>query len=154
MVSRCCGAVNDVGDDAPNHEMALCADAQVGVALVGGHEVEPVVTQGDALDGELTVDEAHGDVAVVRVKGLVDDDEVAVANSRVNHRVAAHARTKGGGGAVDERAVQVDGVAKGALGGAGEARLNVVLGELDGIFAGTFYWFDVEIVHNSCDKIS
>jgi hypothetical protein len=30
----------------------------------------------------------------------------------------------------------------------------MALGELDGIIAGTFYWFDVEIVHNSCGKIS
>ena len=76
-----------VGEYAPDHEVVFCGDLYGRIVVVGGHEPQAVAAGLELyfLEGELAVDEGHDDVAVVRLDGLVDDEQVAVVDAAAFH---------------------------------------------------------------------
>ena len=125
-------------DNAPNLEIALLAHVQFGKLLVGWSEIDAIAAHTDALDREVTVNKADCNVAIVRIERLVDDEQVAIADAGINHRVADDAGTKRRSRVADEFTVQVDGVAKHALSRAGKSRLYAALEESQGYLFGIF----------------
>lgn len=123
--------LDDVADDAPDDEVAVLADEHLGVVLVGWGEAHAVGPQRDTFDGEVAVDEAHGDGAVGGLERAVDDEQVAALDAGVHHRVADDARAECRRRVADEFAVEVDRVAVTALRGTGKAGLDAALKELE-----------------------
>ena len=70
---------------------------------------------------EIAVDAGDDDVAVGGADGAVDDEDVAVVDSGTDHGVARDANEVGGGGALDEKLVEVERRLDVLFGGGGEA---------------------------------
>ena len=77
----------------PHTEVVVGVDAYRQIVSVGGSQLDVallLVLQVEILDGKLAVDERHDDVAVDGLQRAVDHRDVAVADTRLNHRVARH----------------------------------------------------------------
>ena len=122
--------LDDVGHDAPHLEVTVLLHPQFGELSVGGSEKYAIVTHTQTLDREVTVNEANGDTAVMRVNRTVNDEQVTLVDTRVHHRIADDTRAEGGCRIGDEGAVQVDAVGILSLGRAGKTSLNATLKEL------------------------
>lgn len=79
-------AADDADDFAEHFGVAFDGDGLV--AGVGGLEPEFPVAAGELFDGGLAIDEGDDDLARLGVVLAADDDEVVLANSRLDHRVA------------------------------------------------------------------
>ena len=62
---------------------------------VGGAQFDAIAVGVEALDGRIVAEESNDDIAAFRGTFLVDDNDVAVEDARLDHAVAAHAQTVG-----------------------------------------------------------
>src|SRR5436309_2869772 len=72
--------------DAEDFERALGTDDRI--CLVLGAQDEVAAIEIETLERKLIVDDGDDDVAASRRGAFLDDDEIAVENSRVLHRIS------------------------------------------------------------------
>ena len=82
------GFFYDVVDHAPNCEFAVWGDFDDLVFRIGRDEQNLVWFHFYTLEGELPIDERHGQTAVVRFDAFIHHENIALGNPLVLHRIA------------------------------------------------------------------
>ena len=84
--------VDVVGDDAPDGEIVVGGNADRRVLGVVGDEPRATVggVASKLLDSKLAVDESRHEIAVARFERTVDNNDVAIEDTRVLHAVACN----------------------------------------------------------------
>src|SRR5579864_9277490 len=80
------------------------------ISLVLGPQHETSVLEIEALQRELVVDDRHDDIALLRGSALFDDNEIALEDPGIDHRIAPDADEHGLRGALDQVVVERDGI--------------------------------------------
>src|SRR5439155_12148936 len=99
--------------DEPDHhaeDLERAFRAYDRISLVFGPQHELPAFEIQALQGELVVDDRDDDFALLRGDTFFDDDEVAIENAGILHRIALHADEHRRGWAVDQVIIDRDGI--------------------------------------------
>ena len=118
---------DDVGNNAPYFEaLTEAAGTNEFVGEVVGYQPEDAVALFEALDGELTIDSGHDDVAGLGLKGAVDGHQGAVDDVRRGtvHAVTTDPGQAGAIGVGQQNLIEVDFGPNVVLGRAGKAGEN------------------------------
>lgn len=78
----------DVVDYAPNCEFVVRGDFDGLVLRIGRDEQNLVRFHFHTLEGELPIDERHGQIAVVRFDAFIHHENIALGNPLILHRIA------------------------------------------------------------------
>ena len=119
---------------SPYLEAVVGCDEHRVELLAGGYEPHGSGGEVYAFEGEVAVEAAYGQIAVVRLEGAVYHQYVARLYAFVRHRVARHAAVERCRGVVYELAVEVDGFCEEVLCGRGESGLYAGVGVWQGQF--------------------
>ena len=71
-------------------EVAALIQFYLGETRISRLQVEPIVAHSDALDREVAVDKTDGNAAVVGRDRTVNDEQVALVDAGIYHRIAYH----------------------------------------------------------------
>ena len=129
--------MDGVGDNTPNGEIVVGGNLYLGESGVVRYEpcTRARGVELKLFDRVLAVDIRHDEVAVLRLKTAVDDDEVAVEDACVAHRIAVDMSIESGLGIGREAAGEVDTLARMVSRRRGETCMDR-FGELEGEFGG------------------
>lgn len=116
---------DDVGDNPPDDEVIFGGDFDGLVFVVGREEPDDVLFDFEGFDGEFAVDVANGNLTGCGGEISVDDQDVAIGETGVDHGVTADAGEEGGTGIGDEVLVEVDGVLEVVVGRGRESGFDV-----------------------------
>ena len=87
-----------VGKNAPYQEVVLLCNLNRCVFLIGRNEPDTflIIVKAHRFKRELSIDESHNDVTVLRFQGLVYDKQVAVIDTAILHGISGSTGIEGG----------------------------------------------------------
>lgn len=118
-----------IAHHAPDREFVFGRDLHDPVAGIRRHEQDAPRLHPHPLECELAIDTGYGQAAVVGRYGLVHDQDVALTDAFVLHRVALDPREKRGLGVADDQPVQIERTLRVILGRRRETRMHRISGE-------------------------
>ena len=119
---------DDMADDTPDKKFIVCIHANRLIFRIRGHKPGATLFEPDTLDGELPIDVADGDAAIIRGHRTIDDEQVAVADAVPGHAVARDAHEEGRGGVVDKLPIQIQRSIEKVVGWRRKSRLDISSG--------------------------
>ena len=118
--------LDDVRHNSPHLKIIFLRDFDGWERGVVRHQEEAAVLQVDALEGELAVDEADGNLVVGGLQRFVYDHDVAILDADTFHAVARDAGVKRGCLVADNVTVEVQNGFRVILGRGGESCMDTL----------------------------
>lgn len=100
--------MNHISDHAPNLEARVFRDGDGCVVFVFGHEKYFTFDDSKAFHRKLTVEYRDDNAFILCLEGSVDNENIFAADACIDHGIAVDANEVGGGGMLDEMAIQVE----------------------------------------------
>ena len=95
--------------NTPDHKIILGGHFDGLIVVVGRDKPETILVEPDTFQRELAIDITHRKLVVVRGQTFIDDEQVAVMDTHVFHRVALDPSVKGRRGVFYQLSIEVDG---------------------------------------------
>ena len=98
-----------MNNDAPNQKFILFRHTDGIKIVVGGHQPATVAVNFDAFNGELPVDKTDGDFSIGRFQAFVDNDQIPIVDTGIDHGISFHPGIEGRRGVFDQLLVEING---------------------------------------------
>lgn len=137
-----------MGHDAPYSEIVALGNFYLGVIIVGWAQEEAFTTEANIFQGKFALDEAYYYIALTRFQRLIDDNDIALEDFGIDHRIAHYPTIESRRRVANEQLIEIEALSHIILCGARETCVNSAVGERQFHRSRVIYAINFEVLHD------